>query len=93
MVYYNGNRWSWRERMNVKRWMRSWQARFGSLGIEVMVADVAQSSVVVDVAGRTVILAPSLEVTAADRTLQKVYKWWQHRTDRVEGERCSLVSC
>jgi len=79
--------------MNVKHWMRNWQERFASLGVELIVADVAQSSVVVDVAERMVVLAPSLKLSAADRMLQKIHAWWQRQSDRVEGQSCSLVSC
>ena len=82
-----------RAQMDVKHWMRDWHQRFGSLGMKVIVADVAQSCVVVDIAGRTVILAPSLKLTSAQKVLEKVYAWWQHQSTRVEGEFCSLVSC
>lgn len=79
--------------MNIRHWMRNWQDRFASLGVEVLVADVAQSCVAVDIRERTVILAPSLKLTAADKILQKVYQWWRYDSDRVEGQLCSLLSC
>ena len=84
---------SWREEMNVRSWMRNWQEQFGSLGVEVMVADVGQSSVLVDGAEKTVILAPSLKLSAADRMLRKIYTWWQWQAEKVEGQRCCLVTC
>ena len=84
---------SWREEMNVRSWMKNWQEQFGPLGVEVMVADVGQSSVVVDAAERTVILAPSLKLSAADRMLRKIYTWWQWQIEKVEGQRCCLVAC
>jgi len=79
--------------MNLKRWMEDWQAKFAPLGVQVIVADVAQSSVVVDVAERTIVLAPSLKVSAAERMLHKVYKWWQRQPEVSGGRLCSLVSC
>ncbi len=79
--------------MNVRQWMRHWQERFRWLGVELIVADVAQSSVVVDVAERTIVLAPSLKLVAAERMLQKIHVWWQRESKRVEGQSCSLVSC
>jgi hypothetical protein len=72
--------------------MRSWQERFGSLGVEVMVADVAPSSIVVDVRQRTIVLAPSLTVLAAERTLDRLYRWWERQPENISGECCSLVS-
>ncbi len=79
--------------MNVKRWMRNWQARFDSLGVEVMVADVAQSSVVVNVAERTIILAPYLSAFAAEKVLDGLYRWWERRLERPECESWSLMTC
>ena len=79
--------------MNVKEWMRTWQDRFDAFGVEVMVADVAQSYVLVDVAGRAVILAPSLKVKAAERTLQKVYAWWRNQCETAGSPLWSLASC
>ncbi len=81
------------EPMNIKDWMRNWQDRFASLGVEVLVADVAQSCVAVDIRDRTVILAPSLKLSVAEKILQKVYEWWRHQSDRVEGQLWSLLSC
>ena len=65
--------------MNLRRWMQHWQSKFGTLGVEVVVADVAQSSLVVDVAEGTVVLSPSLKVAAADNMLHKVYTWWRRQ--------------
>jgi len=80
--------------MNVKRWMRDWQTRFDTLGVEVIVADVAQSSVVVNLAERTIILAPHLSVSSAERMLHNLYKLWEcWRTERRETESCALMSC
>jgi hypothetical protein len=80
------------ERMNVKRWMRDWQIRFGSLGVEVIVADVAQSSVVVNVAERTIILSPHLAVYTAERILERLNGWWRRQPEQLHSESCSLVS-
>jgi hypothetical protein len=82
-----------RQHVNVKRWMRDWQLRFGSLGVEVMVADVAQSSVVVNVAERTIILAPFLSAFRAERVLDGLYKWWRFQSKKPEAETCLLMSC
>jgi hypothetical protein len=79
--------------MNVKHWMRHWQERFALLGVDLIVADVAQSSVVVDVVERTVVLAPSLRLSAAEKMLQKIYAWWQRQSDNVEEQLCSLATC
>ena len=84
---------SWREDMNLRSWMKNWQEQFGSLGVEVIVADVGQCSVVLDAAARTVVLAPSLKLSAADGMLRKIYTWWQRQADSVEGQRCCLVTC
>jgi len=81
------------ERMNVKRWMQSWQIRFGSLGVEVIVADVAQSSVVVDIAERTVILASHLTVVSADKALRGLYRRWAHKMENPGTEFYALTSC
>jgi hypothetical protein len=78
--------------MNVRRWMESWQVKFGQLGVELMVADVGQSSVHVDVAEARVVLAPSLRVSAADRMLDKVYVWWLRQPQVSEERPCSLVT-
>ena len=80
------------ERMNVKRWMRNWRGRFSSLGVEVMVADVGQSSVVVNVAERTIILSPYLAVYTAERTLERLHGWWVRQPEQVHSESCSLLS-
>jgi hypothetical protein len=93
MLFPERKQGRWREQMNVKRWMQDWQARFEPFGVQVVVADVAQSSIVVDVAERMVILAPSLRVSAADRMLEKVYGWWQRQPGIVEGQLCSMVAC
>jgi hypothetical protein len=79
--------------MNVKRWMRNWQSKFSSLGVELIVADVAQSSVVVNVAEKTIILAPYLPVSTAQKVLDLLYKWWEHHPEKSESESFSLVSC
>lgn len=79
--------------MNVRSWMRNWQEQFELLGVQVMVADVGQSSVLVDAAEKTVILAPSLKLSAADRMLRKIYVWWQWHAERLEGQQCCLVAC
>ena len=80
------------ERMNVKRWMRNWQSRFSHLGIEVTVADVGQSSVVVNVAERTIILSPRLTVCTAERILERLQGWWARQPEQLHSESCSLVS-
>ena len=81
------------ERMNVEDWMQKWRDRFGFLGLEVMVADVGQAYVLLDVATRMIILAPSLKLAAADKILQKVYEWWRHQPTGMEGQLCSVLSC
>lgn len=81
------------ERMNLETWMQGWQNRFGFIGVEVIVADVAQSSVVIDVPARTIILAPSLKLTCAEKILQKVYAWWQLQTSIVGRQPYSFLSC
>lgn len=83
-MFWRKNGGSSQEPTNVKRWMRNWQLRFASLGVQVVVADVAQSSVALDVAERTVVLAPSLEVSAAEKMLHKVYSWWQNHSARIQ---------
>lgn len=83
----------WREQRNVKRWMQDWQAKFEPFSVQVIVADVGQYSIVVDVAERTLILAPSLKVSAADSVLQRVYRWWQRQPRMVEEQLCSMVAC
>jgi len=96
MLFLESKPGKWRVQMNVKRWMQTWQEKFEQVGVQVIVADVAQSSIVVDVAERTVVLAPSLKVSAADRMLDKVYRWWQrqpHTVDMVEDRLCSMVAC
>ena len=93
MIFSERKPGRWREQMNVNRWMQDWQVKFDRFGVQVIVADVAQSSLVVDVAERTVILAPSLKVTAAERMLQKVYRWWQRQSDMSEERLCSLMTC
>ena len=81
------------ERMNVEDWIQQWRERFGFLGVEVLVADVAQSSVVIDVPARTIILAPSLKLTCAEKILQKVYEWWRHQSGIAGRQPCSFLSC
>jgi hypothetical protein len=73
--------------------MRNWQTRFSSLGVELIVADVAQSSVVVNVPEKAIILAPYLPVSTAEKVLDLLYKWWQHQAEKCESESFSLVSC
>lgn len=80
------------ERMNVKRWMRGWQDRFSPLGVQIIVADVAQSSILVDAAEQTIVLAPSLKLSAADKLLDKIYGWWQRQGASVKDEPSFLVS-
>lgn len=80
------------ERMNVKRWMRDWQERFGSLGVDVIVADVAQSSVVVNVPEKAVILSPNLAMYTAERILGRLYHWWHHQREQMHHPSCALVS-
>ncbi len=80
------------ERMAVRRRMREWQERFGSLGVDVIVADVAQSSVVVNVAERAVILSPNLAMYTAERVLERLYGWWRRQPGQLHSETCSLVS-
>lgn len=72
--------------------MREWQERFGSLGVDVIVADVAQSSVVVNVAERAVILSPNLAMYTAERVLERLYGWWRRQPGQLHSETCSLVS-
>ena len=79
--------------MNLKRWIRTWRMRFDSLGVELMVADVAQSSVVVDMAERTVILSPHLTVISADKALHGLYRWWGHKMENRGSEFRALMSC
>ena len=81
------------ERMNVQDWIQQWRRRFGLLGVEVLVADVAQSSVVIDVPARTIILAPSLKLTSADKILRKVYGWWRHQSDVAARQPYSFLCC
>jgi hypothetical protein len=73
--------------------MQHWREKFDWLGVQLMVADVGQCSIVVDAAERMVILAPALKVTAAERVLEKVYGWWQRRNEVSEEKLCSLVTC
>jgi len=72
--------------------MRDWRVGFGSLGVKVIVADVAQSSVVVNLAERTIILSPHLAVYTAERILERLYKWWLRQPEQLHGESCSLLS-
>lgn len=81
------------EPLNIESWMEAWRHRFDSLGVEVIVADVAQSSVVIDVPARTLILAPSLKVTCAEKILQKVYGWWRQQHEMAAPYPCSFLSC
>jgi hypothetical protein len=81
------------ERTNVGDWIQQWRERFGFLGVEVLVADVAQSSVVIDVPARTIILAPSLKLTCAEKILQKVYAWWRHQSGIAARQPYSFLSC
>lgn len=81
------------EPMNIESWMEAWRVRFDSLGVEVIVADVAQSSVVIDVPARTIILAPSLKLTSAEKILQKVYGWWRQQDEIAAAYPCSFLSC
>lgn len=74
--------------------MRDWQIRLSYLGVEVIVAYVAQSSVVVNLAERTIILAPHLSVSSAETVLHNLYKLREcWRTERRETESCALMSC
>ena len=90
MFYRKRDQGRFREQVNVRRWIREWQTRFDSLGVQVIVADVAQSSVAVDVSEMTVVLAPSLRVSAAERTLRKVYIWWQQQSGERRAD-CAVL--
>jgi len=57
--------------------MQNWQTRFAPLGVEIVVADVGQSSLFLDMAERMVVLAPSLNVQKADKMLMAVHNWWR----------------
>ena len=78
--------------MNLRRWMQEWQAKFDTMEVELLVADVGQSSLVVDVPNGTVVLSPSIEVSAAEKMLNKVYGWWRRQPQMPEEYPCSLVS-
>jgi hypothetical protein len=78
--------------MSVKRWMRDWRARFGYLGVEVLVADVGQSSVVVNVPEKSIVLSPRLTMVNAEELIGRLYKWWRRQPNPVHTEPCSLVS-
>lgn len=67
--------------MSAHRWMQKWQMRFAPLGVEVVVADVGQSSFFLDLAERKVVLAPSLEVDKAEKMLSAVHEWWEHQPE------------
>ena len=84
---------NWAEPMNVKHWMRKWHHSFADLGVDLIVADVAQSCVVVDVVAKRIILAPSLKLTAADKILQRVYQWWRDQSHKANAQLCSFLSC
>jgi hypothetical protein len=71
------------KKMSAERWMQNWQTRFAPLGVEIVVADVAQSSVFLDIAERRVVLAPSLKLSAAERMLAAVYQWWRRQPNSV----------
>jgi len=81
------------EQMNTEHWIRKWRDSFSRLGVEVVVADVGQSCVVVDLPARTIILSPSLKLTTAEKILQKFYQWWQHQPTGVQRQLCSFLSC
>jgi len=81
------------QRINVREWMREWRDSFGRLGVDVVVADLAQSYVVVDVAAKTIILAPWLKLADAEEILQKIYRWWRIHSASKEAHRCCLLSC
>jgi hypothetical protein len=78
--------------MNLRRWMQEWQAKFGTMHVELLVADVGQSSLVVDVPNGTIVLSPSIKVSAAENMLHKVYSWWRRQPQMTEEHPCSLVS-
>lgn len=67
--------------MSAERWIQNWQTRFARLGVEIVVADVAQSSVFLDMAEKKVVLAPSLKLSKADKMLAAVYRWWERQPD------------
>jgi len=72
--------------------MQEWQAKFGTMEVELLVADVGQSSLVVDVPNGTIVLSPSIKVSAAEKMLNKVYSWWRRQPQMPENHSCSLVS-
>ncbi len=63
--------------MSAERWINQWQTKFASMGVQLVVADVGQSSIFLDMAERQIVLAPSLNLVKADRLLSAVYKWWK----------------
>jgi len=67
--------------MSAERWMQNWQTRFAHLRVEIVVADVAQSSLFLDIAERRVVLAPSLRLSTAEKMLAAVYQWWKHQPE------------
>jgi anti-sigma-K factor RskA len=93
MVFWKRDARNMRGVADVKRWMHQWQEKFSPLGIQVIVADVAQSSVLVNVAERTIMLAPSLRVREADRMLNRLRVRWQRRAGAMHNELCFMVSC
>lgn len=76
--------------MSAHRWMQKWQMRFAALGVEVVVADVGQSSFFLDLAERKVVLAPSLEVDKAEKMLAAVQQWWEHQSAQA-GLACAVA--
>jgi hypothetical protein len=81
----------WEMAMNLNRWMQQWQRKFDILDVQIVVADVAQSSLLVDVAHRSVVLSPSLPLPSADAVLERVFKWWQRQPDASEQRLCVLA--
>jgi hypothetical protein len=79
--------------MTAKRWMHNWQARFKRLEIDLIVADISPSSVIVNVAEGTIVLAPHLSIFRAEKVLEGLYGWWQNRMEDSQRESYSLVSC
>lgn len=69
--------------MSAHRWMQKWQTRFAPLGVELVVADVGQSSLFLDLAEKKVVLAPSLDVDQAEKMLAAVHEWWERQPEQA----------
>ena len=66
--------------------------KFDTIEVELLVADVGQSSLLVDVPNGTIVLSPSIKVSAAENMLNKVYSRWRRQPQMPEEHPCSLVS-